>query len=200
MWAICGSVGLAPPCARAPPLSRQSAASAVIALANMHLLRFGRPQRPCYDRYGLDALAGKRFPVSLAAEAADYRVGHSVAARAIEGKRAGEHRPHLLVQGIAQQRARTMQPGLYRFRLQSEQVRGFLTCQALDNARNENCTEGVRKFVDRTLENGSHFAFAHHSLRIIPHGRGRKIDTLRGRAILTIGLPIDGRPPPAQPS
>ena len=66
-------------------------------------------------------------------ESLQHGVGHALATPASERKRVHEHGADLLVQFIAHEPPRAMQPRLHRIRLKTEEVRGFLGAHAFDH-------------------------------------------------------------------
>lgn len=116
-------------------------------------------------------LSGKDEPLQNGA-------GHALAAPASERKRIHEHGADLLVQFIAHEPPRAMQPRLYCVRLKAKEVRGVLGAHALDHPRHEYNPKYLGETVGRSLDKLQNFPLRHCSFRIVGCHRLRESDNL----------------------
>src|SRR5262249_268473 len=199
MCAICGSVGLAP-CAKTGADNRQSVARPAVSLAIMgtSFVTAIRPGPASVSDLMQRSVRGSRKLTG--ADTTNHSFGHAIAAWAIEGETAGERRAELLVQSLAQQKPRAMQPRLNGLRLQAEKISRFLDAHSFDDARYEDGAERIGKFINRLFQHRTNFTLRHALLRIAAGRRGRKVDDFRLVAIGAVGFPIHRRTPASQSS
>src|SRR3984893_8193429 len=106
-------------------------------------------------------------------------VGHAPAAPASKWKRVHENGTDLLVQFLAHEPPRPMQPRFYRLRLKTKKVRGFLDAHPIDHARHEHDSKDLGQIVGRALDKLQNFALCYGSFRIGGRHRVREFDNLR---------------------
>src|SRR5262245_32707120 len=171
MWAICGSVGFAA-CAIAALLKRLRAAIAALNRTNM----LDTPVTPvarcapagCWcTGVGWRGRAEVPGILRAIAEPRENGFGQPLAPATGEGERFHDHGADLAFHIVTQQVAGTVQAGLHRLRLQSENFRGLLDIHALDHAGDEDEPERLGEFIDRALDNMLDFTLGHGFFRIV---------------------------------
>src|SRR6185312_275958 len=167
MWAICGSVGFAAPCASASPVPITSAASAAPNLNASMVLSSER--EPKSIRTPLDARRRERFP-----EFRDNAVGHALAAQVAERKGLAERRAEPFHDRGAEQHAGAEEPGLHRLGLEAEDLRGFLDAHLLEQTSDDDPAKRRRQLVDRLLQHVPELVVGHRPLGVRQRGRRRE--------------------------
>src|SRR5215475_353656 len=192
MCAICGSVGLAAPCANTGAVSRHSVARPADNLTIMGTsISYGRRAVPCISRDWMQEDAGGSGRLDRA-DALNHDFRHVLATSAAERETGRERRPELPVEFRTQENTGAVQPRLDRLRPQTEQVGRFLHAHPFDDACNEDGAEGIGKLIDRLFQHRAYLALRHGFLRIAAGHRGWKMNDLRLLTIVPICLPVDG--------
>src|SRR6185312_459659 len=198
MWAICGSVGFAAPCASASPVPITSADSAAPNLNASMVLSSER--EPKSIRTPLDARRRERFP-----EFRDNAVGHALAAQVAERKGLAERRAEPFHDRGAEQHAGAEEPGFHRLGLEAEDLRGFLDAHLLEQTSDDDPAKRRRQLVDRLLQHVPELVVGHRPLGvgggngITWSGRSRRsrssaaLTTMRPSQVLRLDSP---RKPP----
>src|SRR5215471_11533168 len=193
MCAICGSVGLAAPCANTGAVSRHSVARPADNLTIMGTsISYGRRAVPCIssDWMQEDAAGSRRLD---RADALNHDFRHVLATSAAEWETGRERRPELPVEFRTQENTGAVQPRLDRLRPQTEQIGRLLDAHPFDDSCNEDGAEGIGKLIDRPFQHHAYLALRHGFLRIAAGHRGWKMNDLRLLTVVAICFPVDGR-------
>src|ERR1019366_408475 len=100
------------------------------------------------------------------AEPLHDRVGHALATSAGEWKRVHQNGADLLIQLLAHEPPRAMQPRFHRLRLKTEEVGGFFNTHSLDHARDKYDSKDLGQIVGCSLDKLQNFSLRHCSFRI----------------------------------
>src|ERR1041385_6764445 len=93
----------------------------------------------------------------LLAKPGNHLFRQTLAAMTVERESAGERRAQLLVERVAQQVARAVQPRLHRLVTKAKQVCGLLNRHAFHDAGDEHRTECIRYLIDWVFDTPTTF-------------------------------------------
>src|SRR5450756_2896804 len=94
-------------------------------------------------------------------------VGHALATSAGKWKRFHQDGANFLVQLLAHEPPRAMQPRFHRLRPKTEEVCGFFNTHPLDYARDKYDSKYLGQIVGRLLDKLQNFSLRHCSFRIV---------------------------------
>jgi hypothetical protein len=126
-------------------------------------------------------------------------VGHTFAASAGEWKRVHQDGANLLVQLLAHESPRAMQPCLDRLRLKTEEIRGFFNTHPLDHARDKHDSKDLGQVVGRSLDKLQNFSLRHCSFRIARCHGLRELNDLSLGSLRFESFQLDSRTFAPQP-
>jgi hypothetical protein len=105
-------------------------------------------------------------------------IGHALATSTGEWKCVHQNGAYLLVELLADEPPRAVQPRFHCLRAKTEEVRGFLDTHALDHARDKYDSKDLRQIVSRSLDKLKNFSLCHCSFRIVRRHCLRELNDL----------------------